>query len=237
MAPLNSTNTKPPNQSNSSRTPMPKPSPSKTPSMNGIGRSPSLRGGLSRPGRGGSRASPQTSFLNTNTTASDDVSDDDARAERASLMDELRSRVQKAETASEQYQRQLNLLQARLDESQQSHGQLEDQLNESTVKVEDLEAETVQAARQKRDLENIIESERATLIKEKTEQTAREEELQTTIKRLKESLSQRESRNSVEDGKNMSRTCEFEFHGDPAISKLTIGSQRPIRAIIIRSTS
>ena len=120
--------------------------------------------------------------------------DDEARAENLALLEELRARVQKAETASEEYQKQLNLMQARLEESQQAHGQLEDQLHEKNLREEELETEKAQATRQKREVETIYESERTALLKEKAEQTVREEEMKGTIQRLKESLAQRETR-------------------------------------------
>ncbi|KAK4693095.1 hypothetical protein P7C71_g4233, partial [Lecanoromycetidae sp. Uapishka_2] len=180
--------------------------------MNGVGRSPSLRGGagLQRPGRGG-RASPQTSFLSTNTTASDDADDDTARAEHNSLMEELRSRVQKAETASEEYQRQLNLLQARLDESQHEHGQLEDRLHQSSCRVEELESDQAQAKRQKKDMEDFWETERRSLTQDKAELEAREEGLVAANQRLKDNLAQREKRNSLDGEKGMSRTSSGGF--------------------------
>lgn len=155
---------------------------------------------MSRPGRGGiGRSSPQTSFLNTNTTASDELGEDDARAENLALLDELRSRVQRAESASEEYQKQLNLLQARLDESQQVHGQLEDQLHEKSERVEELETEKIQAARQKREVESIYESERAVMEKDKEEHVLREQEMRGTIQRMKESLAQKEARSTFEE--------------------------------------
>ena len=136
-----------------------------------------------------------------NTTASDEVSEDDARAEHISMMDELRSRVQKAETASEEYQRQLNLLQARLDESQQEHGQLEDRLHQNNMKVEELESDSVQFSRQKREMQDLHDTERTSLLKDVAEQKKREEELIAVNQRLKESLTHREARNSGEDSK------------------------------------
>ena len=123
------------------------------------------------------------------------------------ILEELRTRVQKAENASEEYQRQLNLLQARLDESQQAHGQLEDQLHERDERVEELMAEKTQAARQKREVEAIYESERIAILKEKEEQTARGEEMQGTIQRLKESLAQREARRNSEESRELPRNC------------------------------
>lgn len=136
-----------------------------------------------------------------NTTASDDASEDDARAEHVSLMDELRSRVQKAETASEEYQRQLNLMQARLDESQQEQGQLEDRLHQSSRDIEELESDRAQSARQKREMQDLYETERTSMLKDKIEQKAREDELISANQRLKESLAQRETRNNSEDSR------------------------------------
>ena len=206
--PNNALNINSPNHTGTSRSNSTRPSPSKTPSVNAIGRSPSLRGGLARPARGGtSRSSPQTSFLNTNTTNLDSAGAEDARAENIALLDELRARVEKAENASEEYQRQLNLLQARLDESQQSHSQLEDQLHGKNEKVEELEMEKVQATRQKREVDSIFESERAVMIKDREEQNAREDEMRSTIQRLKETLAQREARSSLDDSKGLSRSC------------------------------
>ena len=134
-----------------------------------------------------------------NTTASDEASEDDARAEHVSLMDELRSRVQKAETASEEYQRQLNLLQARLDESQQEQGQLEDRLHQSNTNIEELESDRAQSARQKREMQDLYETERTSMLKDKAEQKARQDELISANQRLKENLAQRETRSNGED--------------------------------------
>ena len=152
-----------------------------------------------------------------NTTASDEMSEDDARAEHISMMDELRSRVQKAETASEEYQRQLNLLQARLDESQQEHGQLEDRLHQNNMRIEELESDSAQFARQKREMQDLHDTERTSLLKDVAEQKKREEELISVNQRLKESLSQREARNSGEDSKIGSpRTRENDQFAPPA---------------------
>ena len=149
--------------------------------------------------------------------------DDEARAENIALLEELRSRVQKAETASEEYQKQLNLMQARLEESQQAHGQLEDQLHEKNLREEELETEKAQAARQKREVETIYESERTALLKEKAEQTVREEEMKGTIQRLKESLAQREIK-TTDSNKELPQSREFStldlssFNADPTLT-------------------
>ena len=138
--------------------------------------------------------------------ASDDASDDDARAENASLMEELRSRLLKAETASEEYQRQLNMLQANLDDSLLEHGKLEDQLHENAARIEDLEAERVQRARQKREMEDSFELERTAMAQDIAEQKVKEEEQQAVVKRLKETLTQREIRISMDEDKGLPRS-------------------------------
>ncbi|KAL6714733.1 hypothetical protein ACLMJK_008158 [Lecanora helva] len=202
--PGNSPSQRPPTTPNSRNSPA-----KSSTSINGIGRSPSLRGsgGLNRPGRGGSHTrSPQTSFLSTNETVSDATGEDDARAEHASLLEELRNRVQKAETASEEYQRQLNLLQARLDESHQEHGRLEDRLHHSDTRVQELESDQAALMRQKRDVEDLFEAERNALLQDKKEQQDRIEEFQTVNQRLKENLAQREKRGSVDGARGVSRT-------------------------------
>ena len=216
--------TAPPNNGPNTRPPVnptSRSSPSKSStSINGLGRSPSLRGGLSRPVRGSTaRNSPQTSFLNMNKTASDGASDDDARAEHVSLMDELRNRVQKAETASEEHQRQLNLLQARLDESQQEQGQLEDRLHQSNSIIEELESDRAQSTRQRREMQDLYETERTSMLKDNAEQKTREEELVSANQRLKESLAQRETRNnSGEDSRiELPRLRESDQFAPPAL--------------------
>ena len=176
--------------------------------MNGVGRSPSLRGGaaVNRPGRGGSYTrSPQSSYLSTTSTPSDEATEEEARAEHVALLEELKGRVQRAETASEEYQRQLNLLQARLDESQHEQGQLEDRLHQSNIRIEDLENGQATATRQKRDIEDLFESERNSILQDNKQQQTKIEELQSANQRLKETLAQRDQRGSEDGSRGTSR--------------------------------
>lgn len=161
-----------------------------------------VRGGLKRP-------SPNTSFLNTTNNTSDDASEDDARAEHASLVEELKSRLVKAETASEEYQRQLNMLQAKLNESLVEHGRMEEQLHSQGARIEEFEAERLQVTRQQREMEDLFESERMAMVQDKAEQKGKEEEQQAIIKRLKETLAQREIRTSGEEDKGLPRSCKL----------------------------
>lgn len=121
-------------------------------------------------------------------------------------MEELRSRVQRAEIASEEYQHQLNLLQARLEESHHEQGQMEDRLHQSNIRIEDLESDHAAATRQRREIEDLFETERTAILRENREHQAKLEELRAANQRLKENLAQREIRAGVDEGGSLSRT-------------------------------
>lgn len=134
-------------------------------------------------------------------------SDEEARAQNAALIEELKEQLQKAETASEQYRKQLGVLQLRLDEAVSEQGKLEDQGHEKDSKLERLNSEIREHARQIRDLEQNHEMERNAMLQEKEQQASREEEMHATIQRLKDSLSQKERINADNDRNNISRSC------------------------------
>ena len=214
MPPPNNANTKAIAENRNTRTPNSKTSPAKSPNMNGVGRSPSLRGSLSRPGRGGtSRSSPQPSSLSVSGPGVEGISEDEAKAEYQTLLDEMRERLRKVESAYEESQQQVGLMQTRLDESQQYHNHLEDQLHAKEGNVQVLEAEKGEMSQKRRDLETLYESERAALFKEKEEQSSREVEMQDTIRRLKDSLSHRGDRPST-DGQATTKDGEAYLKAD-----------------------
>jgi DNA repair exonuclease SbcCD ATPase subunit len=140
----------------------------------------------------------------------DAAEDEDARAETAALIQELKERLQKAEAASEEYAKQVEVLQLRVDDALKEQANLEERVHEEEERTEGLENEKREALRQHRELEGIYEAERAQMMKEKEEAVTREEELHEIIQRLKDGLSQRELRpgNNEEEGR-LSRTCEF----------------------------
>ncbi|KAI0388537.1 hypothetical protein F5Y17DRAFT_200038 [Xylariaceae sp. FL0594] len=119
------------------------------------------------------------------------VTDDDARAETVALIDDLKDRLQKADTAAEQYRKQAEVLQARLDDALKQQAKLEERAHENEEQIETLRNEKREAARQMREMEAIYEAERSSMMKEKEDMTNREEEMQATINRLKETLNQR----------------------------------------------
>ena len=134
--------------------------------------------------------------------------DEDARAENAALIGELKEQLQKAEMASEQYFKQLGVLQMRLDEAISEQVKLEDQSHEKDTKIEALNTEIREHARQMRECGQVYEMERNAMFQDKELQASREEELQIMVQRLKESLAQKEIRMNIENDKNVSRSCE-----------------------------
>lgn len=223
-SPSKSANLKPPAMPNPPRSPLLRGPSSTTVTANGVARSQSNRGtSTSRPSREAlKRPSPNTSFLNTNLDVSDEATEEDARAENISIVGELRDKMRKAETASEEYQRQLNMIQTRLDDSLFQQGKLEDQVAEVTGTIEELENEKSRESRLKREMESNFDAERSAFVKDKNEQKAKEEELELVIQRLKENLSQRDLRSGVDDENGLSRPRKFLYASARKIEFLTL---------------
>lgn len=131
--------------------------------------------------------------------------DTDARAETVALIEDLKERLHKADTASEQYRRQGEVLQSRLDDALKEQAKLEERAHENEEHSETLRNEKREAARQMREMEAIYEAERSSMMKEKEDMSNREEEMQTIINRLKETLNQR----NAEDEYRQTRQCEW----------------------------
>lgn len=163
---------------------------------------------MQRPGAG-------ASHLSSSSTTSD--ADDDVRAETVAVLDDLKERLRKTEAMSEQYQKQTQVLQSRLDEALQEQGKLEDRLHESDERLEALENEKRDALRQRREMESIYEAERSSMTKEREENSNREEEMQTIIQRLKDSLN---SRSNVDEEGRISRRCRLSILFEKAITNL-----------------
>ena len=148
----------------------------------------------------GAARRPTASHKDANSVATDDT-----KAETAAIIDDLKSQLQKAESASEEYQKQLYVLQARLDEALSEQGKLEERSNESQEMVEELQKQNQDAARRHRDLTNAYENEKVASMKEKEEAMSREEEMSSTIQRLKDSLANRDNRKSVDEETMLAR--------------------------------
>ena len=138
----------------------------------------------------------------------DSRSEQDARIESAALIDNLKKSLRNAELVSEDYQRELQVLQKEMDQVLREHAKMEERLHETSQKVESLEMQKKDVSRQVRDMGSLFESERKSMLRDREDGHARESELKTTIQRLKETLAGREMRvNSVVDvERRMSRS-------------------------------
>ncbi|KAL8839926.1 MAG: hypothetical protein Q9176_004153 [Flavoplaca citrina] len=185
--------------SNFSRSPSSRGPAAPSTSLTGTGRSSPVRGvnGIARSARGSVKKPSQIiGQQSASRSNSYDSQEADARAENASLMEELRQRVQKAESLSEEYQQQLQSLQNRLNDSLHDHGKLEDQLHERDGKIADYETQAKLAARQRRELESNFDFERRAMLQDQSDRKIVEEELRAVNQRLKDGLAERESRSS-----------------------------------------
>lgn len=116
------------------------------------------------------------------------AADDDAKAEAAGLVEDLKAQLRKAESASDEYQKQLYIVQQKLDEIQVDYAKAEDAANEHIERIEALTKDNQDAQRKYKELENIYENEKAASMREREEAMAREEDLQGTVQRLKDSI-------------------------------------------------
>ncbi|PSN64659.1 hypothetical protein BS50DRAFT_498329 [Corynespora cassiicola Philippines] len=157
------------------------------------------------------RSPGSTSNLSMNTTSQADAQSDEARDEAAAFLQDLKERLQKAETDAEERQKQIEVLNSRLDEASKEQARLEERAHEEEERVESLENEKRELTRQHRELEGIYEAERAQTMKEKEEAQNKEEELQDTIQRLKETVANSKNAASSSDGEegHLSRTPSF----------------------------
>lgn len=157
------------------------------------------------------------STTNANGASAADMDREEAiRAETVALLDDLKERLSKAESASETFKRQVDVLQDRFDEAVKEQAKLEEKVHESEEQIEALTNEKREAARQMREMESIYEAERSAMMKEKDEMGNREEEMQKIIQRLKDSLAQR---NNNLDEDRPTRQCTLllldPMHFDP----------------------
>ncbi|KAL7808216.1 hypothetical protein V8C26DRAFT_305601 [Trichoderma gracile] len=128
--------------------------------------------------------------------------DSDARAAAAAALEDLQQRLEKEEKQSEQYRRQAEVLQSKLDDAVKESAKLEEKVHEHDELIETLRNEKREAGRKIREMETIYEAERSAILKEKEEMANKEEEMQMVIARLKESLAQKLS---LEDDPRPSR--------------------------------
>ncbi|RCI09271.1 hypothetical protein L249_1513 [Ophiocordyceps polyrhachis-furcata BCC 54312] len=172
----------------SKRPPATSASPTASPSRNQPRASTPTSHARARPSRSGA-----SGLVSARAAASArrDAVESDARAEAASAVEDLQQRLAREETRSEQFMKQADVLQAKLDDAISASSRLEDRVHEFEEQIDVLNNDKRDATRQMREMETIYESERSAILKEKEELANREEEMQAVIQRLKDSLAQR----------------------------------------------
>ncbi|KAK4140616.1 uncharacterized protein C8A04DRAFT_39770 [Dichotomopilus funicola] len=178
--------------------PSPRASTPSSPGNAGVGRTRSVRTTTPVTARAAahqrreSMLSNGTSVNARGSAGSPDIEREEAlRAETVAIIDDLKERLATAETGFDQYKRQTEVLQSKLDDAHKEQAKLEERVHESDEQIEALINEKREGARQMREMETIYEGERSAMMKEKDEMANREEEMQTVIQRLKDSLAQR----------------------------------------------
>lgn len=186
----------------------PRPPPKPPPSTNSPSNSPpaktplSARAAARRPGAGN-----RSSVLGMERMAE---VDEDARAQSAALVQDLKQQLEKTMEASDSYKKQADILQLKLDEITKEHSILEEQTHEHDSKVLALQDELMDLRKHRRDTDKAFEAERAQMLNERERQAHREEELQSVITRLNETIRQKEMRNQLEgDRPGISRSCKL----------------------------
>ncbi|PVH97214.1 hypothetical protein DM02DRAFT_90423 [Periconia macrospinosa] len=152
-----------------------------------------------------------SSSLSMSSSPADGPDSDTAREEAAAYLADLKERLQKAEAEADERKKQIEVLNARLDDAMQEQAKLEERAHEEEEKVEVLDNEKRELTRQQRELESIYEAERAQTMKEKEEAQTKEEELQETIQRLKEAMATKniQLNSDSDDSGRLSRTSSF----------------------------
>lgn len=138
-----------------------------------------------------------------------DQDDEDERNANAQLMADLKEQVQRAEQASEQYRKQLESMQQRLDDATNEQTAAEERDFQRQTELDKLRAEVKDSARQRRELEMSHDSEKRLLLQERERSTTKEAELQAVIGRLNETLRNKgiEKSNANRAGR-ITQSCE-----------------------------
>lgn len=195
---------RPGNQGAKNRSPTRAGTPS-SPASNNVARTKSTRTTAGSPmtAKGAARK-PGAAAQNESNLASEEL-----KASNAALIDDLKERLRKAEAASEEYQKQAYVLQTKLDDATNDHAKIEEASQDQLDKLEVLQKEKQDAFRRNRELQSVLDADKAVAEREKAEAAAREEGLNEIVQRLKESLNHRENRKSADGESVLSGTSRY----------------------------
>lgn len=114
--------------------------------------------------------------------------EEETKSANAQLIAGLKEQVDRAEQASEQYRKQLEIMQQRLDEAAAEQTTGEERDYKRQTEIDRLRAEIRDLARERRELESAQEHERKLFEQERERQSSRELALQDKVHRLNEVL-------------------------------------------------
>lgn len=122
--------------------------------------------------------------------------EEESRGLNAEIIAELKEHVRRAEDASEQYRKQIEVLQRRLDDFTEQQTAAEEREYQRQSALDVLRAEVKETARQMREMEQVHENEVNALLQEREIQASREAQMQVVIHRLNETLRSRDATRS-----------------------------------------
>ncbi|KAK4556190.1 hypothetical protein LTR86_006887 [Recurvomyces mirabilis] len=162
--------------------------------------------------RNGAPVSARAAAAARKSQADLDPTASDLKVETQLKLDDLAERLQAADQALADSQKQASVLQMKLDDALREQGMLEEHVHEHTERIEELEVERKESLRAKREFEQIYEDERVAAMREREEAGRREEEMQSSIQRMKGNMAQREMRAGLVDEERrpgVSRSSSF----------------------------
>ncbi|KAI5291933.1 hypothetical protein KEM52_006743 [Ascosphaera acerosa] len=127
-------------------------------------------------------------------------------AENAALIAQLKDQVARSESVSEQYQKQLGVLQSRLDEAVAEQSRLEEAVHGREDTVAALQKETKELNKRIRELDQAYSNERHLYLKDRDEASKREEDLHATVRRLRETISTNKRVAAAESSERQARS-------------------------------
>lgn len=152
---------------------------------------------VARPNRASVQIRRPSSVVGSIGNIDDIEKEENARIENAALVENLKKSLKTADLIAEENRTQLSILQKRYDDLFKEHGALEDRLGDTTQKLGELETKRKEDSKSVRDMANLYESERMSMLRDREESSQREEELRRSVQRLKETMAGREMRFNI----------------------------------------
>ena len=127
--------------------------------------------------------------MSNSFTAPDlETEDEETKSANAQLIADLKEQVQRAEQASEQYRKQLEVMQKRLDDAATEQTTAEERDYQRQTEIDHLRVQAKDSVRQYRELQLAYEADKNTFDQERERQASKEADLEGKIRKLAEAL-------------------------------------------------